>query len=133
LATPHIAGYSFDGKVCGTEMVVRAASEFFGQTKVWDPAYLMPSLKIAQVALDGSGKDPYRTLDELVSCVYSVEADDARLREVFLRQDTDVGSYFTSLRKQYHSRREFQHTRVHLRGSDDELLSMVEGLGFQIA
>jgi erythronate-4-phosphate dehydrogenase len=29
IATPHIAGYSFDGKVRGTEMIYRAAADCF--------------------------------------------------------------------------------------------------------
>ncbi len=30
IGTPHIAGYSLDGKVNGTGMAVRAISKFFG-------------------------------------------------------------------------------------------------------
>ncbi len=29
VATPHIAGYAYDGKLTGTQMSVRAVSQFF--------------------------------------------------------------------------------------------------------
>ncbi len=38
LATPHIAGYSLDGKANGTSMSVRAISKFFGLgLDDWEP------------------------------------------------------------------------------------------------
>ncbi|MBM3335143.1 4-phosphoerythronate dehydrogenase, partial [Candidatus Sumerlaeota bacterium] len=36
IATAHIAGYSYDGKARGTQMVYRAACEFFGLPAQWD-------------------------------------------------------------------------------------------------
>ena len=43
IGTPHIAGYSFDGKVRGTKMIYESASRFFGIQPDWDPTELLPA------------------------------------------------------------------------------------------
>ena len=42
IGTPHIAGYSLDGAVNGTDMVYRAACDWFNIEPTWDPTPLMP-------------------------------------------------------------------------------------------
>ncbi|NWG14055.1 MAG: 4-phosphoerythronate dehydrogenase, partial [Acidobacteria bacterium] len=42
LATPHNAGYSIDGKVRGTEMILEGLCRFFGIPFAWDTAGLYP-------------------------------------------------------------------------------------------
>jgi erythronate-4-phosphate dehydrogenase len=43
LGTPHIAGYSLDGKLRGTEMIYRAACEFLGAPVQWDAHAVLPA------------------------------------------------------------------------------------------
>ena len=51
LATPHVAGYSFDGKVNGTEMIYRAACAFLGRKPDWSRARCMPPPLIPEIEL----------------------------------------------------------------------------------
>ena len=54
IATPHIAGYSFDGKVNGTAMIYRACAEFFGMKPVWRQEEFMPEPPIKELAVENN-------------------------------------------------------------------------------
>ena len=87
VATPHIAGYSAEGKQRGTAMMLTALNEFYG----WDipvPEIASPATGAAQVTLDG------------IAASYDILADTARLK-------TDP-SAFESLRNHYPHRPEYQ-------------------------
>ncbi len=132
LATPHIAGYSYDGKVNGTRMVVEALCRHFGLQREWDPTPLMPPAAHPRVALP-----PGLTVDEAVggaiAAAYDIEADDARLREMLRTPAGQRGDYFTSLRRRYPVRREFPETTVELAAPDPDVAAALEGLAFSIA
>lgn len=107
LATPHIAGYSFDGKVQGTVMLYRALMQHLGRPEQWDcEAVLAP-----EKALDLAPPDPALPeadgLNWLVRQMYDVGADDHRMRGLLDRQAGERGSYFTELRRTYPRRRTF--------------------------
>jgi len=51
IATPHIAGYSFDGKVNGTKQIYAAACAFLSVTPTWDPTPLLPPPDVPEVSL----------------------------------------------------------------------------------
>ncbi len=80
IGTPHIAGYSAEGKLRGTEMVYEALCAFLG----------VPAVPVA-VALDGE------------PVPYAVLHDDANLRQQFA---VDGAVAFDRLRKHYAARRE---------------------------
>ena len=87
VATPHIAGYSSEGKQRGTAMMLAALNDFFG----WDipvPTIAAPATGAEQVTLDG------------VASSYDILADTARLKA--------SPSTFESQRNHYPHRPEFQ-------------------------
>ena len=45
LATPHIAGYSVEGRLRGTQMILNAASRYFDLGATWDMESLLPQIK----------------------------------------------------------------------------------------
>ncbi len=90
-ATPHIAGYSTDGKANGTAMSVQALSRHFGLgLDDWQPQAIPPP-PAPVIALPG-GCDGEAALRTAVNATYDIRADDARLRaspETFERQRGD--------------------------------------------
>ena len=63
IGTPHISGYSFDGKVNGTRQIYEAACRFLGIAPTWNPAPLLPAPECPSVVADGAsvhelGPDP---------------------------------------------------------------------------
>lgn len=135
LATPHIAGYSYDGKLRGTRMLYEAFCAFLGQA----PSMSLPSLvpASARQVLDVEALSPRRALD-LVRAVYRVTDDDAAFRATLDAGDDDRAAAFDRLRKQYRVRREF--ATVELAQAEqlgDALpaseLALVRALGFALA
>ncbi len=136
LATPHIAGYSFDGKVNGTEMIYRAACAFLARKPDWSRARCMPPPLIPEIELNVRPGEPEEALREAVLKLYPIERDDAALRKLGGLPPADQGPYFDHLRAEYPIRREFQNTTVRLRGADsavNALAGKLKGIGFNVA
>jgi erythronate-4-phosphate dehydrogenase len=124
LATPHIAGYSLDGKANGTTMAVRSVSRYFGlDLDQWEPGSL-PDPEPREILVDASGKDPLEVLWEVYRQTYDVSADDRRFRA--------DPSAFEKLRGNYPPRREPPAYSVRLFQGYQEIISMLEGLGFSV-
>lgn len=132
LATPHIAGYSFDGKVNGTEMLLAAAREFFGVSADWDRAALMPAPEHERIVLDAEEAEAEDLVREAALTVYPIERDDQALRETSVIAPDDRGMFFDRLRKNYPQRREFANTTVVVKGDDTVAAEKLGGLGFQV-
>jgi erythronate-4-phosphate dehydrogenase len=145
LATPHIAGYSLDGKTNATTMVYEAACKFLGVKPEWKPASVLPKpdppyLEIArhqQTGYPRRGQVPDETTDEeaianAVRKVYDIEKDDAALRRICETDPSQRGAFFDRLRKDYPVRREFQNTEVYLPQSASHLAEVFMGLGFRV-
>ncbi len=131
LATPHIAGYSYDGKIAGTMMVYRAACEFFGRPVEWDAVAAMPLPPHPRLVAPAHCDDE-DALRQLVLTVYDIEADDAHLRKILDLPPEQRGAWFDSLRKTYPVRREFHNTFVETAGLSDSLRAKIAGLGFRV-
>jgi erythronate-4-phosphate dehydrogenase len=158
LATPHIAGYSYDGKVNGTRMVLEALCRHFGLRREWDPSPLMPPpanprVRLLQecgtAGLSGRGHEPQRdttagqagratgiTADEAIHAAaraaYDIEADDGRLRAIVDEPPEKRRKWFDGLRKNYPVRREFPETTVELAGPNPAVKAVLQALGFTI-
>ncbi len=126
LATPHIAGHSFEGKVQGTVMVYEAACRFLAVSPSWTAAEHLPPPLVPDIRIRAAARNDEPALREVVRQVYDIEADDARLRAAC----ADRPSHFDRLRKQYPMRREFPYTRVHVEGDGPTLARKLSGLGF---
>lgn len=124
LATPHIAGYSSDGKANGTSMIVSALSEFFDlPLKKWYPENV-PSPNKPLITIDGADKNAEEIIFEVVNHTYNINEDDLRLR--FSPSD------FEKFRGDYGLRREFPAYTVKLKNVDDSILNQINSMGFRI-
>ncbi len=127
IGTPHIAGYSFDGKVNGTRQVYEALCAFLGREPVWDAAPLLPPPEVPELAFDAPSNS---IIPRAVRAVYDIMEDDAGLRRLFEAAPESRVALFDHLRKNYPRRREFFNTRVRLGFSDASLAAQLEGIGF---
>jgi erythronate-4-phosphate dehydrogenase len=124
IATPHIAGYSTDGKANGTAMVVRSLCEYFDiDLKNWYPGNVPPppSPEIVINCTDKSDEDIVR---EAVFHTYSIDGDDIRFR--FSPAD------FEKQRGDYLLRREFTSYKVKLNCGTSQVIKKLEALGFKV-
>ncbi|MGD1018941.1 MAG: 4-phosphoerythronate dehydrogenase PdxB [Verrucomicrobiia bacterium] len=122
LATPHIAGYSFDGKVNGTRMIYEAVCGFFHLPPTWSPHLPPPPVPRIELAVS-SGEDEEEVLRRVIRRVYDINGDDSALRG-------NVRA-FDKLRAEYPVRREFFNTELVLRGASKELRATFAALGFK--
>ena len=86
VATPHIAGYSAQGKQRGTAMMLEALNEFYG----WD-------IPIATIDAPATGTQNVTFAG--IAASYDILADTAALKA--------VPASFESLRNHYHHRNEY--------------------------
>ncbi|MFC1467465.1 4-phosphoerythronate dehydrogenase [Verrucomicrobiota bacterium] len=130
IASPHIAGYSFEGSLNGTIACYEALCRFFELTPCWDPQeFLQP---VPDITVDATNKEDEDVLWEVVSQAYPIAEDDAAIREVAAEDNTVRGQNFDRLRKEYYRRREFQNFRVHAENAPGPLKKKLRGLGFQV-
>jgi len=131
LATPHVAGYSYDGKVNGTRMIMEAFCRHFGLQRRWDPLPLMPPPNRPCVRVP-AGVSVDEALRLAITAAYGIQADDRRLREMLKVPESDRGAYFKSLRRNYPVRREFPWTTVELESDDACVRAALRTLGFPV-
>ena len=129
IGTPHIAGYSFDGKVNGTRMIYEAACWFLGRTPDWDPTPLLPVPDRPRIEVDGTAKN---ALNSAVCAVYEIIDDDAAMRGLVPCEPGERAQFFDRLRKEYPRRREFFNTTAVVRPRNVEIEARLAGLGFKI-
>jgi erythronate-4-phosphate dehydrogenase len=132
VATPHIAGHSFEGRVMGTVMVYREACKFLGVEPVWSHEPLMPPPLVPEIRVDVQGRSDEAVLWEVVAQVYDIRGDDQRFRETAGLPDAARGKEFDRQRKDYPMRREFRYTKVKVAGGSEGLLRTLGALGFGV-
>jgi erythronate-4-phosphate dehydrogenase len=133
LATPHIAGYSFEGKVMGTVLAYRRLCQFLNIKPTFNHEGLLPPPPVPEIIFDAAGKTDEEALAEIVRRVYDIEADDALFRAAACADAKTRGGNFETMRKNYRMRREFRYTRVILRNASAALADTLRKLEFQVA
>ena len=128
LATPHIAGYSLDGKQRGTAQIYQAYCAFIGQPADIQLSDLLPAAWLSEVSLHG-GSDPAWALAMLCRGVYDPRRDDADFRRSLVGNVAEQRAAFDVLRKQYPVRREIEGLKVRIEGDAPALRQIVEALG----
>ena len=128
LATPHIAGYSFDGKLRGSLMIRAAMASWCGQETA-EPV-------VEQLAEQEECPLPASSISQAILGSYDIREDDRKMRNSLLKPGVKVGVEFDRLRKYYPKRLEFSHFVIPMcsnngqRWSQDEL-AVLAALGFK--
>ena len=132
LGTPHIAGYSWNGKAAGTKMLYDAACAFFNRRFKWAPP----------APPDGAGRRPVtveegRSLDdllrELLPRFHDIRRDDAALRAIAELPGPEQSHAFDHLRASYPTRLEFRHASVVVPAGRSKVPAALRGIGFTVS
>ncbi|MHC5001318.1 MAG: 4-phosphoerythronate dehydrogenase [Planctomycetota bacterium] len=88
LSTPHIAGYSFDGKVAGMITIYEACCEHFGLHVGHTATDFLPEPDVPEIRIE---KHPPAGAEEaiihsVVQQVYVINRDDFNMREILLQK-----------------------------------------------
>jgi erythronate-4-phosphate dehydrogenase len=133
ISTPHIAGYSLDGKVAGMMMIYEAMCKHFGTEPVKRIEDFLPEPEVPEITIDDVSGDVEQILHETVQQVYAIGRDDFNTREIAMVPEGERGEFFDDLRKNYPARREFHNTKIEFATEGTENLSKkLQGVGFKI-
>jgi len=103
IGTPHIAGYSIDGKIRGTEMIYQAVCKYLNKKPQWSEKQvdfgdnIKPQIDVSALTMP----------QEQVLSAYDINSDNDDLKKILTDKSLNDGKYFDSLRKNYPPRREF--------------------------
>jgi len=127
LATPHIAGYSIEGKIRGTAMLAEAYGRWCIEQGVVYASDGLPQTEqqnIASVLTEA-------TLNQLILASYDVAVDDRIMREAMARcASGDVAEAFDRLRKDYPERHEFAHFQIGSESRESQIKAQALAVGF---
>ncbi|MDP0588518.1 MAG: 4-phosphoerythronate dehydrogenase [Candidatus Endonucleobacter bathymodioli] len=131
LATPHIAGYSLDSKIAGTEMIYKAFCRCFGLPARIRTAAITPIPSLRMMSFIENS-----TVEEVASAairaVYDIRRDDAWMRQFLLMDKDEAKRAFDLMRANYPVRREFSTLRIKLKRCSDEARKKISSLGFHV-
>ena len=101
LATPHIAGHSYDGKLRGTILLYQAVTRHFGLAPLWNFAAVARPPAPLVLTAPANAQDATDWLDGLTRCMYDLRADDARTKTLLNAPLHALASRFSALRTSY--------------------------------
>ena len=125
IATPHIAGYSKDGKAKGILMSVQAISDFFDLgLNNWQPSGVeLPTNPIIEI--DGEGMSEQEIFSKAILHTYDIRHDDKLLRL--------SPEHFEQQRGDYPTRREFPAFTIRTQRVEEKTLEKLKQIGFNTA
>jgi len=128
LATPHIAGYSVEGRLRGTQMVLDAACAHFARESSWSMAQQLPPAR--EIDCSGFSTGP-GFWQQLFRQHCDIRRDHNRLLAGADLDDSDFGKHFDSLRRVYPERLEYPRFRLCNLPTQSPLPAL-QRLGFQV-
>jgi erythronate-4-phosphate dehydrogenase len=123
VGTPHVAGYSLDGKLRGTEMVY---AEFCNWLQAPPPKQNL----VARPGLRALPVTSPLTVESAILTACPVQRDDAQLRRLATIGADQRPAYFDALRRDYPQRRDFAGWRLPEKAPQG-CAEVLEGLGFR--
>lgn len=129
IGTPHIAGYSLDGKLNALKKVYDDVCKFLG---TFPGRNLSSSTQATKIIVPPSFTDTLEIVAFVVNEAYNIEIDDAALRKLPVIPKCERGGYFRRLRAEYRNRREFGTMVVRLSGIQETAKTPLQTLGFNV-
>jgi erythronate-4-phosphate dehydrogenase len=128
IATPHIAGYSYDGKVCGTEMIYNAVCTNFIKGKKWHAPPVSEWEKPKAIKI----KKNTEPLAAAIMNAYPIMKDDLRFRKYLSIDDAKRGIFFHEIRSNYPQRFEFRNYTVEMDKTEHQATAVaLSEIGFR--
>lgn len=129
IASPHIGGYSVEGKLRGAQMIYEAACRFLGREPEIDLVAALPAPEPIRAPAGA-------TLPEILRSVYDIESETRAMTALAEQPPAVRAKSFDALRRAHGPRREFATCCVALAGAsggeDNPLARTLSGLGFRI-
>ncbi len=133
LGTPHIAGYSYEGRLNGTRMVYEELCHYLEEVPTWPIDGDNPGhVALPEHVVDARNLTDQEALTRVVALAHLVTDTDRQFRAGASDQPGCMAKHFVECRRAYPERREFSATRFQLVHASETLLTTAWELGFQI-
>ncbi|MBD9416662.1 4-phosphoerythronate dehydrogenase PdxB [Pseudomonas sp. PDM16] len=132
IATPHIAGYSLDGKLRGTAQIYQAYCKAVGVEEQVQLSDLLPPAWLGAMTLHAEASREW-TLASLCRAVYDPRRDDADFRRSLIGDAVQRKAAFDALRKHYPYRREIDGLEIRLEEDAVALVPLIRALGCHLS
>ena len=132
IATPHIAGYSLEGKLNAARMIFEALCAHVGSKAVWQSPASLPPPDAPVIDTREIGGDGPASLDEAVRRCYDIRRDSDDLQRSLLLPHAERADRFRRLRAEYPVRREFGATTILVSRKRGTHADTFESLGFKV-
>ncbi|MES2604138.1 MAG: 4-phosphoerythronate dehydrogenase [Pseudomonadota bacterium] len=126
LGTPHIAGYSQEGKLRGTQMILQAFQQHFGLSTAAVAAESAQRTVLKPLSTDNAALQ----LNQLLVAAYDVRGDHGAMLQ--LLSSSSAVADFDRLRKQYPIRHEFSGFAVSVRQLLPSVKKTAAVMGFAV-
>ncbi len=131
IGTAHIAGYSLDGKLAGTDAIYQAVCRFFGLPVRVKLGNIKPIPELSCLSFTCNAESQ-TAASTAIRAVYDVRRDDATLRRGIALSDEEQRIYFDQLRREYAERREFSTLKVSTTHCQSDVIGRLSALGFTV-
>ena len=127
IGTPHVAGYSYEGKVNGTKMIYYSLCKYLHKK----PEFVFPPDRPDQMVLsDPIENNVVKKINNLVAQVYPVKRDDEKMKKSLLMFEQERQKYFDLQRKNYPVRREFNYYNIKTANLNEDIKNILSVLRF---
>ena len=126
LATPHLAGHSFEARLSATRTLWAALRAWRGLPQASPPVTLPAIDAVRSLSVDGG-------IAALAASVYPLAAHDLRMRVALTLSAPQAGAHFDEIRRRYALRREFSAYSVARAGLAPDTVAELTALGFNCA
>lgn len=133
IGTPHIAGYSIDGKVNATKMILKAFCEHFDLPQSRDFSSLISPPQPPVIEIDHPSAEVEDILAGVINHCYNIERDDEALRRITSVERAERGTFFKRLRSSYNFRHEFSNYDTRIGGESELLKEILVTFGFKVS
>lgn len=134
-ASPHVAGYTYEGKVNGSVMMYKALKTFLGREDLPEGKELIAG---SIEAVTGNTitvrecKDTAKVFAGVCNTIYNIRRDTERLQRAATLSAEDRGELFDRMRKEYLLRREFSNYTLLLQGCPASIAEAFRAMRFTV-
>jgi erythronate-4-phosphate dehydrogenase len=132
IATPHIAGYSTDGRLRATAAIAAALCKWSGVTQHEIKSPQLPGSGVPEIPV-APGADLMSALQAAVLGSYDVRSDAIVLRRLAQGDSATLAQGFAEARNTYPLRREFSAHRVVIPSGSPAIGAALTTLGFNVS
>lgn len=128
IGTPHVAGYSLEGKARATGMIHDAFCHHFGVRSEWNALAELPLSTEEAIEVDEQAGSPEVIASRVIALSHPILRDDASLKRILSLPPHET--YFSGLRTGYSFRREFSTRKFRRTAVSPAIVQLLSSAGF---